>query len=109
MLFVALILFSVATVLMVPFLTNYPSMPCASPRWRCRAGLRVGPLILSLLATFLFQAGNMAVYAYVIGLGQSAGLSMQFIGPALAAAAWIGIAGAGLVIVMSTRFGRVDR
>ena len=49
----------------------------------------------------------MAVYAYVIGLGESAGLTMQFISPTLAAAAWIGIAGAGLVIVMSTRFGRV--
>jgi len=31
----------------------------------------------------------MAVYAYVIGLGEAAGLGMDFISPTLAAAAWI--------------------
>jgi predicted MFS family arabinose efflux permease len=106
-LFFALILFSLATLAMLPFLSSYPVDAVPRPAQAAQGGLRVGPLCLSLIATFLFQAGNMAVYAYVIGLGQSAGLGMQVIGPALAAAAWIGIAGAGLVIVLSTRFGRV--
>ena len=104
-LFGALILFSAATLAMVPFLTGYPlARPASDDAPRARIDTR--PLILSLLATFLFQAGNMAVFAYVIGVGDAAGLPMTFISPVLAAAAWIGIAGSGLVIVLSTRFGR---
>jgi predicted MFS family arabinose efflux permease len=105
-LFAALILFSGATLLMVPFLTAYPVDAVRKPAAETEAGIRRGPLALSLLATFLFQAGNMAVYAYVIGLGEAAGLGMEFISPTLAAAAWIGIVGSGLVIVLPARLGR---
>jgi predicted MFS family arabinose efflux permease len=105
-LFAALILFSGATLLMVPFLTAYPVDAVRKPAAETGAGIRRGPLALSLLATFLFQAGNMAVYAYVIGLGEAAGLGMEFISPTLAAAAWIGIVGSGLVIVLPARLGR---
>lgn len=105
-LFGALILFSLATLLMVPFLSEYPVDAVRKPAAEAGNGVRRGPLALSLLATFLFQAGNMAVYAYVIGLGEAAGLSMEFISPTLAAAAWIGIIGSGLVIVLPSRLGR---
>jgi predicted MFS family arabinose efflux permease len=105
-LFWALILFSLATLLMVPFLGHYPVDAVRKPVAEAGPGLRRWPLALSLAATFLFQAGNMAVYAYVIGLGEAAGLGMALISPALAAAAWIGIIGSGLVIVLSTRHGR---
>lgn len=105
-LFGALILFSLVTLLMVPFLTDYPVDAVRKPAADAGNGIQRLPLALSLLATFLFQAGNMAVYAYVIGLGEAAGLSMNFISPTLAAAAWIGIVGSGLVIVLSTRYGR---
>lgn len=105
-LFAALILFSGATLLMVPFLTEYPVDAVRKPAAETAEGIRRGPLALSLLATFLFQAGNMAVYAYVIGLGEAAGLGMEFISPTLAAAAWIGIVGSGLVIVLPARLGR---
>lgn len=105
-LFGALILFSLVTLLMVPFLTDYPVGAVRKPAADAGNGIQRLPLALSLLATFLFQAGNMAVYAYVIGLGEAAGLSMNFISPTLAAAAWIGIVGSGLVIVLSTRYGR---
>jgi predicted MFS family arabinose efflux permease len=105
-LFGSLILFSLATLLMVPFLDAYPVEVVDRPAVADAAGVQRGPLILSLLATFLFQAGNMGVYAYVIGLGQGAGLGMEFIGPALAAAAWIGILGSGLVIILPTHLGR---
>jgi predicted MFS family arabinose efflux permease len=105
-LFGSLILFSLATLLMVPFLDAYPVEAVDRPAVADAVGIRRGPLTLSLLATFLFQAGNMGVYAYVIGLGQGAGLRMEFIGPTLAAAAWIGILGSGLVIILPTRLGR---
>lgn len=59
-----------------------------------------------LLALFLFQGGNMALAAFIIGLGEEAALSRDFIGQALGWATWIGAAGAGLVIVMGTRLGR---
>jgi predicted MFS family arabinose efflux permease len=105
-LFMALILFSLVTVAMVPFLTDYPTSAVRRPKVGDGRGVRRGPLLLSLLATFFFQAGNMAVFAYVIGLGKADGLGMDFISPVLAAASWIGIAGSGLVILLSTRFGR---
>jgi len=105
-LFGSLILFSLTTLLMVPFLSEYPVEAVSRPAIADAPDIQRGPLALSLLATFLFQAGNMGVYAYVIGLGQAAGLSMEFISPTLAAAAWIGIIGSGLVIILPTRLGR---
>lgn len=105
-LFAALILFSIVTLLMVPFLTDYPVDSVRKPVAEAGTTIQRWPLALSLAATFLFQAGNMGVYAYVIGLGEAAGLGMAFISPTLAAAAWIGIAGSALVIILSTRFGR---
>lgn len=62
---------------------------------------------LVLLAMFLFQAGNMALAAFIIRLGEHVELSRDFIGQALGWATWIGAAGAGLVTVTGTRFGRL--
>lgn len=105
-LFAALVAFSLVTLAMVPFLSDYPAAAVRKPAVATQGALRHGPLALSLLATFLFQAGNMAVFAYVIGLGEAAGLTMSLISPALAWASWIGVAGSGLVIILSTKFGR---
>jgi MFS family permease len=60
-----------------------------------------------LLALFLFQAGNMALFAFIIPLGEDFGLQLAFISRTLAWATWIGALGAVLVIVMGTRMGRV--
>ena len=62
---------------------------------------------LALLALFLFQGGNMALSAFIIRLGEHYALGRDFIGQALGWATWIGAAGAGLVIFMGTRFGRL--
>ena len=63
---------------------------------------------LTLLALFLFQAGNMALAAFIIGLGENFQLNRDFIGQALGWATWFGAGGAVLVIMMGTRFGRLQ-
>jgi predicted MFS family arabinose efflux permease len=105
-LFLALLLFSLVTLAMLPFLTDYPTEAARPHAVAAGEGLRKGPFAMSLLATFLFQAGNMGAAAYLIGLAEAAGLRMHFISPTLAVAGWIGIAGAGLVILTASRGGR---
>lgn len=104
-LFLSLVAFSSVTLLMVPFLADYP--PGRDHPDRVAGKIRYLPAGAALLATFLFQAANMAVYAYAIGIGKFAGLSMSFISNSLGISAWIAIAGSVLVILMSTRFGRL--
>ena len=103
-LFMSLIAFSIVTMMMLPFLSDYP------PREKVvGAATRNGSkklIALALLATFLFQAANMGIFAYAIGIGRNAMLEMDFISTALGVAAWIAIVGSVLVILMSTRFGR---
>ena len=103
--FLSLIAFSVITLLMVPFLSDYPRKEVMT----VAAGTQQhkGLMALALFATFLFQAANMAVYAYAIGIGKKALLDSDFINLSLGIAAWIAIAGSALVIVLSTRFGRL--
>jgi predicted MFS family arabinose efflux permease len=104
-LFASLIAFSAVTLAMLPFIPAYPRRD--APRTGRGGGSMMSrPLLLTLLALFLFQAANMGLYAYIIGLGKWAGLEIGFITTTLLASAWIGLAGAGLVIVFSTRFGR---
>ncbi|HRD27007.1 MAG TPA: hypothetical protein PLO65_01770 [Caulobacter sp.] len=105
-LFIALAAFSLATLLMTPFLGAYAAAPkvvTAGPRpptpWL--------PLVLVFGAIFLFQAANMGLAAYIIGLGKSAGLKLGFITDTLGAANWIGALGSVLVVVMGVRFGRL--
>ncbi len=106
-LFLALIAFSVVTLLMVPFMDDYPvdaghadgTRPAAAPIHR-------GLLAMALVGTFLFQAANMGLYAYVIGLGRHFGQDTPFISHVLGVAAWIAIAGSVAVILLSTRRGR---
>lgn len=81
--------------------------PPAGVRVAGEAGVARGPLAFALLALFLFQAANMGLYAFIIGLGRHHGLALEFISPALLASAWIGIGGAVLVAVLSTRYGRL--
>ena len=104
-LYLSLVAFSLVTLLMLPFLAEYP---LAKPSvHNASAPIRWPMLGLALLATFLFQAANMGLYAYIIGLGKQAGLDMAFISPTLGIAAWIGILGSVGVILLSTRIGRV--
>ncbi|MDB2410693.1 MFS transporter [Pseudomonadales bacterium] len=106
-LFLTLIGFSLITALMLPFIPDYPIDIKSADRPEHQApATKLRPLSLTLLALFLFQAANMAVFAYIIILGKSFGLDPAFIMPVLGAASWVGVLGALLVVVFSTRFGR---
>lgn len=104
-LFLSLVAFSIVTLLMLPFLADYPpkkEVSVGSGRNNHRK-----LVALALLATFLFQASNMGIYAYAIGIGKFAALETGFVSSALGVAAWLAIAGSVLVIILSTRFGRL--
>lgn len=107
-LFISLVAFTVVTTLMVPFLTGYPVQSIRqSETTRPDEKIKVVPLGLTLLALFMFQAGNMGLFAFIIGLGRSFSLDLDFITLTLAASGWIGIFGAVLVIVLHTTYGRL--
>ena len=110
----ARILFFVLAALTVIAMVSMLAIPKRLGKNRSNAELAAMPasyrkltVVLSLLALFLFQGGNMALAAFIIRLGEHADLARDFIGQALGWATWIGTAGAGLVIFMGTRFGRL--
>lgn len=103
-LFAALILFSAVTLLLLQWLPDYPVRSEAADA-TALATLRSRPLLLSLFAVALFQAANMGLYAYLIGLGRNAGLSLDLVSGTLGVANWIAMLGAVMVVVLSTRFG----
>lgn len=106
-LFLSLIAFSVVTLLMVPFLADYRlKQHTQEGHGVQRAKVKMLPLLLTLLALYLFQAGNMGLFAFIIGLGKSFGLDLDFITLTLAASGWIGIVGAIIVIALYTKYGR---
>jgi len=105
-LFLALAAFSLATLAMVPFLGTY----AAAPRpvlAAARPATRWVPLVLVFTAIFLFQAANMGLAAYIIGLGKASGLNLKFITDSLGAANWIGALGSLLVVALGVRLGRL--
>ncbi|MEP6882453.1 MAG: MFS transporter [Dokdonella sp.] len=110
----AQILFFVLAALTAVALVSMLAIPKRLGKNRSKADLAAMPasyrkltVVLALLALFLFQGGNMALAAFIIRLGEHAHLARDFIGQALGWATWIGAAGAGLVIFMGTRFGRL--
>ncbi|CAN7714488.1 MFS transporter [Duganella sp. LjRoot269] len=103
-LFAALILFSAITLLLLRWLPDYPVRAEAADT-TAPATVRSRPLLLSLFAVALFQAANMGLYAYLIGLGRSAGLSLDLVSGTLGVANWIAMLGAVMVVILSTRFG----
>lgn len=106
-LFIALAAFSAVALSMLAFLPEYP------PRSTPTAGeIVAGPIgmprafVVALFAVFLFQAGNMALAAYMIELGRSVGLGLGFMTTTLGIAGWIAAVGSLLVVALGTRWGR---
>jgi predicted MFS family arabinose efflux permease len=105
-LFLALIAFSTVTLLMLPFLPEYKVDEAAVAQRKLDHGkIKLRPLVMTLLAIFLFQAANNSLYAYIIGLGEFFGQQGAMITTTLGVAAWLGLVGAGLVVVISDRLG----
>lgn len=104
-LFLALAAFSAVTLAMIPFLGAYRPAAVATPG-SARGVVHWGPLALLFTAIFLFQAANMGLAAYVIGLGKTSGLKLGFITDTLGAANWIGALGSALVVALGVKFGR---
>ena len=106
-LFMSLIAFSLVTLAMLPFLDDYPvEPPGESAKHAASDRIAIKPLALTLAALFLFQAGNMGLFAFIIGLGRHYDLSLEFITWTLALSGWIGIVGAVIVIALYTKYGR---
>ncbi|WP_417490527.1 MFS transporter [Maricaulis sp.] len=103
-LFIALALFSVVTLVMLPFLSAYPAR-AKDPK--ADGKVQWTPLLLTLLAIFLFQAANMGLLAYIIRLGLDYGLERGYVSLALGLATWVALAGPFLVMVCGLRFGRL--
>jgi hypothetical protein len=103
-LFGALIAFSAVTLLMLPFIDDYPRGRIV--RAQAAGGIRRGLLAAAVSSVFLFQAGNMGLAAYMLTLAKHAGIDANFASTALGAATWVGIAGSALVIAFGTRYGR---
>lgn len=105
-LFLSLVAFTLVTLVMLAFLPEYHVDEQESrARAAAHLGVRTVPLALTIAALFLFQAANMGLYAYIIGLGEHYGLQLPFITGTLGVAAWLGLAGAGLVVILSDRLG----
>ena len=105
-LFLSLAAFTLVTLLMLPFLDAYPPrerMPTAAG---APATVKRVPLLLTLIAVFLFQASNMGLSAFIIPLGRHYGLENNFISNTLGLASWIGVLGSIAVIWMAGRYGR---
>ena len=105
-LFLALIAFSTTALIMLPFLPAYPVDAAEAAAKKAQHGkIKLYPLMLTLIAIFLFQASNNALYAYIIGLGKFFGQEGAIVNTTLGVAAWLGLVGAGLVVVFSDKYG----
>ncbi|MEO0465406.1 MAG: MFS transporter [Pseudomonadota bacterium] len=105
-LFIALALFSIATLVMVPFLDDYPAERKQTQSTGQDATVRWTPLVLTLVAIFIFQAANMGLLAYIIRLGLDYGLERSYVSVALGLATWVALLGPFLVMVCGLKFGR---
>lgn len=108
-LFLALAAFSLLALMLLPLLPDYAPQPVAPTSRLIVVAARPVfsiALIIALLAVFFFQAGNMALAAYIIELGRADGLGLEFITTTIGVSGWIATAGAVLVIAFGTRWGR---
>ena len=111
--FGALILFSLVTMTMLPFIPTYSNDEDGAlntddqepPAPALSRGL-LFPASLALAALFLFQTSNMGVADYVIELGKDQGYSIGYLSNLLTVANVVAISGALLVYFLGTRFGR---
>jgi predicted MFS family arabinose efflux permease len=103
--FFALITFSLLTLVMLPFLADYP-LPSEQEKKEVPLKPKVAmvPMLITLVSLFCFQFANMALFAFIFDLGKSFDLPLPFIGQTLFWANLIAIGGAALSAYTSQRF-----
>ena len=110
-LFLALAAFSAVALILLPLLPEYGPAKTLEQGVATTGGLKSRPrstgLVISLLAVFFFQAGNMALSAYIIELGRAYSLGLQFISITIGVSGWIATLGSLLVVALATRGRRV--
>lgn len=104
-LFLSLASLSLVTLLLLPWMAEYPIVAHRSTGPQSSATLP--PLAATLLALFLFQAANMALYAFIIPLGRDYGLETPFVSYTLGAADWVAALGSVAAMSLGLRFGRL--
>jgi DHA1 family inner membrane transport protein len=105
-LFLALAAFSVVALVLLPLLPEYGSAKTPERGAAVKDGMtqpRSTGLVISLLAVFFFQAGNMALSAYIIELGRACGLGLQFVSITIGVSGWIATLGSLLVVALAQR------
>jgi predicted MFS family arabinose efflux permease len=110
--FGALITFTVITLILIPFIPNYPPREKATAKVENKSnerfnGVMIVPLLIAMAAVFLYQSSNMGVADYAFELGKESGYTMGDLSNLLAIANILSVSGAILVVFMETRFGRV--
>ncbi len=105
-LFLSLAAFSLATLLMLPFLSAHPATARDPESAEESPPMQWRPLIMTLLAIFVFQAANMGLLAYIIRLGIGYGLEREYVSTALGLATWVALLGPALVMICGLKFGR---
>ena len=103
-LFVSLAAFSLVALALLPFLPDYDPPVAAVVR---PSSAWSGGLIIALTAVFFFQAGNMALSAYIIELGRAYGLGLKFVAITVGASGWVATLGALLVVASAGRWPRI--
>ncbi len=103
----SLLSFSVIALLLIPLLDDYPiktdSQETDEPTRRAPLLM----IMLTFLGLFLYQAGEMAAFAYVIEIGIEQLLDPDFVNLSVAMSLWIGGPAALIVAWWSTRSGRL--
>jgi predicted MFS family arabinose efflux permease len=106
-LWLSLAAFTALGLALLPWLDRYPDSANGADG-ASRVPRRAPWLAIALgcAALFVYQAGQMAVFSYVIELGEQHRLAAAFIGNSVAAGLWIGGPAGLLVAWWSTRSGR---
>lgn len=103
LIFFVLAAFSALAILLLPLLPRFEPTQAVADTARVHlspAARRTAAGVL--LAMFLFQGGNMALSAFIIGIGERFGLARDFISQTIGWATWIGMLGSVAIIVIGT-------
>jgi len=93
--------------LLLPWLDRYPARARRGVTDKPARRAPWPPVASALVALFLYQAGQMAAFSYMIEFGHHHGLDFGFISLTIAISLWIGGPSALLVAWWSTRSGRL--